>query len=302
MNWSEQPPKGGPMVPVTGFPRALYPPDAAPGHTPSTDGPDVEGLKRTLGRIGAWDWNPAGYDRAYSNGFAHGKSDVYGGIAAIQLWAKIAPATGWVGQSTFNFLRSVRVPEGRTNAGQMAMDANAANLISEAYAQFHPAPAPKQTVREKALDGAIKWLGTTESPAGSNHTGFGVWYGVDYQPWCAIFATYCFEVEAGGSPTFAKGSRYAYVPYIVSDARNGRNGLTATTGPVPGDLVCYDWQGDGTFDHVGLFEQWTAHSQGAFTAVEGNTAVGNDSNGGQVMRRDRNIRSASIVFCRVQEP
>jgi hypothetical protein len=73
-----------------------------------------------------------------------------------------------------------------------------------------------------------------------------------------------------------------------------------TGDPVAGDLVCYDWAGDGTFDHVGLFEGWT--SGRAFTAIEGNTSTSDDSNGGAVMRRQRDAAAQATVFCRVKEP
>jgi hypothetical protein len=181
----------------------------------------------------------------------------------------------------------------------MAMDANAANLIAEAWAIAHPPEPPAKTTRERALQGATKYLGYKESPAGSNLTSFGSWYGVNGQPWCAIFATYCFEVEAGGSPTFVRGSRYAYVPYVVADARSGRYGLRATSSPVAGDLVCYDWEGDGTFDHVGIFEKWLSGRE--FSAIEGNTSTSNNSNGGEVMRRTRDAGTTTLVFVSVTE-
>jgi hypothetical protein len=126
-------------------------------------------------------------------------------------------------------------------------------------------------------------------------------------PWCAMFCTWCYELGAKDvkedSPTFIQGSRYAYVPYIVGDARGARYGLK-TVDPdqvMPGDLVCYDWGWDGTYDHVGLFEKWTS-GLSVFNAIEGNTSVDNDSNGGEVMRRTRNVSGQSTVFCRVAEP
>jgi hypothetical protein len=140
--------------------------------------------------------------------------------------------------------------------------------------------AAQTPLRVKALAEAKKHLGVKESPAGSNIVLFSRWYGLT-GPWCAMFTTYSY-VKAG-SKAFVKGSRYAYVPYIVADARAGRNGLQVTRDPKPGDLVCYDWDG-GVADHVGLFEAGTASS---FTAIEGNTSLGNDSNGGEVMRRSR---------------
>ena len=305
--WWTKPYKGGKMVPVPGFPRPVYPPDAAnKGKQPSKPGPDIEAYKRTVSRAGRWPWQT--FDEQFSNAFSHGSSANVGetGVAGVQRQQNL-DATGWIGEQTFNTLRSIKVPEGKPHAGEMAMDVTAQNLIAEAWTMFGgkddgTPPPPKSTIRELALAGAIRWIGTKESPAGSNHTKFGAWYGVDYQPWCAIFCTYCYEIEAGGSPSFTRGSEYAYVPYIVRDARNGRNGLSVTNEPIPGDLVCFDWGGDATFDHVGMFESWVSGARNDFNTVEGNTGIGNDSNGGQVMRRVRDKRGKDTVFVRVREP
>ena len=55
--------------------------------------------------------------------------------------------------------------------------------------------------------------------------------------------------------------------------------------PRPGDIAIYNWDG-GEPDHIGIVESY-AQGGGTFTAIEGNTAIGNDSNGGEVMRRER---------------
>jgi hypothetical protein len=138
--------------------------------------------------------------------------------------------------------------------------------------------------RKKMLQIAVSRIGIKESPSGSNKCQFSAWYGV-VGPWCAMFVTKCGN-EAGLS-AFQRGSRWAYCPYMVSDALAGRNGLRArgkSEAPQPGDIVLFDWGGDGVADHVGIFEKGTRNS---FTCIEGNTAVGNDSNGGEVMRRQR---------------
>ena len=156
------------------------------------------------------------------------------------------------------------------------MDANAANLVAQAWELYHgteptPPVVTQRSTRERALVFSRTHIGEKEAPAGSNNTKYGAWYGVNYQPWCAIFCTYCFEVGAGGSPSFTRGSNYAYVPYVVQDARNSRNGLSVTGAPIPGDLVCYDWNSDGTYDHIGIFEAWDNSGRSEFTAIEGNT-------------------------------
>jgi hypothetical protein len=299
--WWERAYPGAPMVKVPGFPRPLYPPDAAQyGKKPSVDGPDVVAYKRTVSRAGRWPWQE--FDDTFSNGFSHGLSGNVGetGIAGVQRQQSVDD-TGWIGQNTFNVLRSIVIPEGLPHSGEMAMDATAVNLIEEAWERFQgnePPPPDTGTLRVMALDKAVSQLGTKESPPSSNHTKYGEWYGIDYQPWCAMFVTWCFE-QVGNSPSFVKGSCYAYVPYVVGDAREGRNGLKTTDDPIPGDLVCYDWNWNGEYDHIGIFEKWTGTS---FNAIEGNTSYGDNSNGGEVMRRSRTKGGQGTVFVRVTEP
>jgi hypothetical protein len=301
-SWYEQPYPGAPMVEVAGFPRPLYPPDAAEhGKRPSENGPDVEALKRTVSRAGRWKWGS--FDQAFSNGFAHGKSGNVGetGIAGIQRQQHLDD-TGWVGEKTFNVLRSIKIPKGLPHAGEMAMDATAVRLINEAWERFGGAAAPppsQGTLRRAALERAINELGITESPAGSNDNKYGRWYGMNYQPWCAMFVTWCFE-NSGDSPSFVQGSRYSYCPYIVDDARNRRYGLSTTDDPIPGDVVLYDWAYDTIYDHVGIFEEDLGG--GSFSAIEGNTSTSNNSNGGQVMRRTRSRSGQGTCFVRVAEP
>jgi len=290
------------MVAVKGFPRPLYPPDAK-GYDPSPEGSDVEAYKRTISRLGRWEWTK--FDQAFSNAFSHGKPGGQvkdSGVAGFQRQQKTQP-TGFVGQDTFNGLRSALIPQGLPHAGEHGMDATAVRLINDAWDRFKgkPAPAPSTgSAAQARLKTALGELGAKESPAGSNLTKYGDWYGMNGQPWCAIFCTWADQTgENPYSQVFAKGSKWAYVPYVVSDARAGRNGLTITSSPKPGDLVCYDWDWDGEFDHIGIFE---SGSPGSFQAIEGNTSTSDNSNGGQVMRRTRSASGQSTVFVRVAEP
>ena len=101
--------------------------------------------------------------------------------------------------------------------------------------------------------------------------------GAYHAPWCASFAKWSYlEAKATreqlAHATADVTSWLAY-PHI------------GAVHVLPGDLVIYNWNG-GDVDHIGLFERWTSGRSG-FEAIEGNTAIGNDSNGGEVMRRDR---------------
>ena len=64
-------------------------------------------------------------------------------------------------------------------------------------------------------------------------------------------------------------------------------GSTATRLRTRATSSIFDWDG-GAPDHVGLVEH--AVGRGRLATVEGNTGVGNDSNGGEVMRRERRWR------------
>ncbi len=301
-DWWTVPYPGMPMAKVDGFPRPLYPPDSAKqGKRPSVDGPDVLALKRFCQRVGRWP--DQAYDDTYSNQFSHGKSGNVKetGIAGFQRQQHI-DATGYWGEKSFNTARSVKIPEGLPDAGEQAFDAECVDLTNQAWALFkgaEPVPPPSKTIREQALAKAVSQLGYAESPAGSNLTKFGAWYGMDGNPWCAMFVTWAY-LQAGPSKSFVKGARWAYCPYVVADARAGRNGLTTTDDPIPGDLVVYDWQRDTIYDHIGIVEKVTGKN--TFDAIEGNTSTSNNSNGGQVMRRSRTTSDAGIVFVRVREP
>ena len=66
---------------------------------------------------------------------------------------------------------------------------------------------------------------------------------------------------------------------IVLSAIHGPDGKDRTV-----KNVAFNWDG-GVPDHIGIVEK--SLGGGQFQTVEGNTAVGNDSNGGEVMRRVR---------------
>jgi len=62
---------------------------------------------------------------------------------------------------------------------------------------------------------------------------------------------------------------------------------------VEGDIVLFDWNADGRFDHTGIFVRHI-DSEKLFETIEGNTSSGNNSNGGQVQVRKRNY--VNVVF------
>ena len=129
------------------------------------------------------------------------------------------------------------------------------------------------------LDIARGELGYKETPANSNRTKYGAWYGLDGQPWCVMFVEWVFA-QAGVKLPIETAS----CTILMNAAKSAGNWVTSNY--QPGDAVIYDWGGDKRPDHCGIVE---AVGGSSITAIEGNTAIGNDSDGGEVMRRTRTL-------------
>jgi hypothetical protein len=144
------------------------------------------------------------------------------------------------------------------------------------------------TTPQDVLKIARSYIGVKESPSNSNRQIFGEWYGWNGVPWCAIFVSFCLYKAkmslAEIPPTNTKG--FAYCPYGV-DYFKKQGKLDKN--PKVRDIVFFDWQKDGVSDHVGIVEKVVSPSK--VVCIEGNTSYGDNSNGGQVMRRTRELSS-----------
>ena len=145
------------------------------------------------------------------------------------------------------------------------------------------------TTAGRVLDVARSQIGTVEAANGSNP--YGKAYGMDRVAWCAEFTWWCFQQAGAG----ALHPKTAYTPTLASyfQAR-GRADRT----PRVGDLVLFDWPGDGVdrISHVGLVE--AVNADGTLTTIEGNTtsgAAGDQRMGGGVWRRKRST-SAVVLY------
>lgn len=139
-------------------------------------------------------------------------------------------------------------------------------------------------------------IGYREMPPNSNRTKFGEWFGLNKVAWCGIFVSYIYA-KAGcplGNIGYLKG--YAGCQTAVSHFKSTKEVVTKEN-VKPGDIAFFDWNGDGKYDHTGIFLK--DNGNGTFECIEGNTAVGNDSNGGSVMQRTRNYTVALFVHPKV---
>lgn len=141
----------------------------------------------------------------------------------------------------------------------------------------------------KLLQIAKMHEGYTEDPPNSNQTKFGEWFGLNGVSWCGIFVSWCYY--QAGTPLPAIGFEKGFAGCQTAVQYFTQHKLL-TNKPVPGDIVFFDWNGDGRFDHTGIFYQQIDNTK--FISIEGNTSFGNNSNGGKVMSRIRKFNKQTI--------
>jgi len=99
------------------------------------------------------------------------------------------------------------------------------------------------------------------------------WYGFSGRvDWCACFVSWCADqcgyIETGQLPKFAS------VPDGADWFKGQGRWADASYIPKPGDLAFFDWEGDGSLDHVGIVESVVEGDDGSVTIwiVEGNAS------------------------------
>ena len=97
---------------------------------------------------------------------------------------------------------------------------------------------------------------------------FWSWYGFDsHVAWCACFASWCGDqaglIESGKMPKFSLCDDG--IAWFQGKEKWKSRGYS----PAPGTLIFFDWNGDGTSDHVGIVEKTEGST--VYT-VEGNSS------------------------------
>lgn len=141
------------------------------------------------------------------------------------------------------------------------------------------------------IDIARAEIGQTEKPLNSNRTKYGKWANLNGVAWCGLFVSWVYE--QAGKPMPRIGFRFNGFAGCQTAVAYFRKERKIVTTPQEGDLVFFDWNNDKRHDHVGLFVKWLDKDH--IETIEGNTAIGNDSNGGNVMVRKRHKRFCLFV-------
>lgn len=133
---------------------------------------------------------------------------------------------------------------------------------------------------QQLISVATGQLGYKEQPAGSNRTKYGEWYGMNGQPWCAIFISWC-AAQIGATDLL--GGKFAYTPSWANWFKSHGQWLDREEKPQPGDLVFF--HNSSRICHVGIVTR--RNGTVSVSTIEGNTSAGSNANGGQVQARTR---------------
>ena len=149
---------------------------------------------------------------------------------------------------------------------------------------------------KKVIETALGEVGNKEVPANSNKTKYGAWFRLNGVAWCGIFCSWVYAKAGVRLPKIGFWRGFAGCQTAVAHFKKTGE---ITKEPQVGDLVFFDWNKDGRYDHVGIFKGWKNKATGIFITIEGNTSMNNQSNGGQVMQRTRNTSVALFAHPKV---
>jgi hypothetical protein len=140
---------------------------------------------------------------------------------------------------------------------------------------------------EAIIEVAKKEIGTIEGPK-DNETKYGKWSGVNFQPWCQSFVSWCAFTSGLDPKKYPKtASTLAAADFFK---KNNRWADARNDDPTPGDWIYFDFPDDGVnrISHVGLCVK--NNGDGTIQVIEGNTsgtAKGDQRNGGMCVEKTR---------------
>lgn len=116
--------------------------------------------------------------------------------------------------------------------------------------------------------------------------------------WCADFVTFALKNAYGKDNVpgnfINTCANTAYCPTIHSWAKSNGSFTTDANTVQQGDIVLFDWDGDGSADHVGLFIG--QNSNGTIATIEGNTS---GAAGGSCVENKNRSRGTILGYVRL---
>ena len=138
-------------------------------------------------------------------------------------------------------------------------------------------------------------IGTTEFA--NNDSKYGKWYGLNNQPWCAMFVSWCYDKAGLGAKISAQSGKG------FASCAHGLKFFAETNKLIPvgqakaGDIAFFQFDKDAEPDHVGIIK-FNNTALKYLQVIEGNTSAdksGSQSNGDGVYLKRRNYSLVMAV-------
>ena len=133
---------------------------------------------------------------------------------------------------------------------------------------------------EKVLAAAKAEVDAGYREGANNDTKFGKWFGLNNQPWCAMYVSWCFK-EANLLELIAASSKKGFASCDAGLKWFAKKGQVVPVGQAkPGDIAFFQFDDDAQADHVGIVQK--NDGKGTLWVYEGNTSgdtKGSQSNG-----------------------
>jgi len=131
----------------------------------------------------------------------------------------------------------------------------------------------------------------------NNDTTFGKWYGLNHQPWCAMFVSWCFA-QAGVTKLIAQSPK-GFAGCQSMEVWAIKKKITVPVTDVQaGDILLFDFNKSGKSEHTGIALGYNAHTH-LIDTIEGNTAgnnAGSQANGDGVYLKHRAPSTVRLVI------
>jgi hypothetical protein len=151
------------------------------------------------------------------------------------------------------------------------------------------------------IDIARNEIGFQEGP--NNNTKYGKWYGLNNNPWCAMFVSWVYN-EAGLVKHIAASGKKGFASCAAGlNWFTKKNKLVPIGDAQPGDIAFFQFDTDAEPDHVGIVVRNNKVTK-TLVCIEGNTSgnkSGSQANGDGVYRKKRPYKYVLAVARPIKE-
>lgn len=150
--------------------------------------------------------------------------------------------------------------------------------------------------KKAVMAAAWSYVKSGYAETGNNDTIFGRWYGLNFQPWCAMFVSKCFD-EGGANKLIAGAqTKKGFASCDAGLKYFAKKGQLVPVGQAEeGDIVFFQFDDDAQPDHVGIVFKNDGKN---LICIEGNTSgdgKGSQSNGDGVYKKKRPYKLVMAV-------